>query len=375
MWERFSEITHQIHNKREKHYGQLRQKADELIARKKELIKQLEEIPTEKIDAHHSWQEAIKEVDAIRQEFRELGRIRRPENDEIWGHFRSSLRQFNLRKNQFYKNLKKDHQENLEKKRELLAIAEELKDSEDWRTTTNEMKRIQAEWKRIGHVPKSESDKIWKQFRAACNHYFNRLTESNKEREKALEGNYDQKEKLLQKLREYRPAAGKQKESVKALKTIIQQWKAIGPVPRSKNNIEGAFNRELDKQFQSIDVDRAESQRIRFENKMESLTDQGGQRQLQKERNHLNRQIDEARKELGQLETNLSFFSSSNPENPLLKEAEKNIQKQREQIELMEAKHKMLNVKIRKMKKEQEAVDAKKEENHDPAESKGKAMD
>ncbi len=354
MWERFSEATRKIHEKREEYYAGLREKAGDLIEEKKKLIEKLKEVNYEGIDTHHKWQKAIKQVEGIRTDFKRIGRISHPENDTLWDEFRSLLREFNHAKNQYYKNLKKDHQENLAKKRELVEIAESLKDSEDWRNTTNEMKRIQAQWKKIGHVPKSESDKIWKQFRSACNHYFDRLTEHNKDKDKALEGNFTAKSEMLEGLKAYEPPKDNQKKAVGELKDMINSWKELGPVPRAKNHIESEFNKVLDQKFKAIDLDRKESQRIRFENKMEALTDGSDDRQLAFERQAIRKQMDDAQKELNQLETNMSFFSSSNPNNPLLKEAEKNIRHQREQIELLKEKLKMLNVKIREVNKPEE---------------------
>lgn len=354
MWERFSEATKNLHEKREQYYAEMRERANELIEEKKKLLSRLKDIDYSDIDSHHRWQKSIKDVEGIRSDFRKLGRISHPENDSIWDEFRALLREFNHSKNQYYKNLKKEHHENLAKKRELVEIAEKLKDSDDWGEATNEMKRIQAEWKKIGHVPKSESDKIWKQFRSACNHYFDRLTEHNKDRDKALEGNYTAKQEKLQELKAYEPAGEDQKQSVARLKEIINAWKELGPVPRSRNQIEVEFNKVLDQKFKAIDMDRKESQRIRFENKMDAMTDGNNDRQLSYERQAIRKQIDEAQKELNQFETNMSFFSSSNPNNPLLKEAEKNIRRQKEQIELLQEKLKMLNVKIREINKAEE---------------------
>ncbi len=357
MWQRFSEATKKLHDRREEFFEQLRSQREELIKKKKELVEMLKGIPTADIKTHSQWQNTIKKTESIRQEFKTIGRINHPENDEIWEQFRGILRDFNHAKNQFYKELKKEHQENLAKKRELLQIAENLKDSEDWKATTNEMKRIQAQWKRIGHVPKSESDKIWNQFRGACNHFFNRLTEHNKEKDHELEINFQKKEELMKKLEAFTPLEN-QKESLNALKGIIQEWKNIGRVPRDKNKIENAYNKLLDSKFAEIDMDRQESQRIRFENKMENLVDQGGDYQLRKEKDFLNRKLDEARKELAQLETNINFFSSSSASNPFVKEAEKNIEKQKRVIEDLQQKIKMLNIKMREIKKAREEEDS-----------------
>ncbi len=349
MWERFSEATKKLHDRREEYYEALKGKREELIQQKKELVQKLKDYPFSNIDKHSGWQKAIKDIEAIREEFRKIGRINHPENDIIWDEFREVLRNFNRQKNGFYKELKKEHHENLEKKRALLEIAEKLKDSEDWRETTQEMKRIQSQWKRIGHVPRSESDKIWKQFRGACNHFFNRLTEHNKDLDKSFEKNLEAKLALMEELKNFKPGAS-QKESVKILKDVINRWKAIGRVPRGKNQVERDFNTLLDNQFKAIDLDRQESQRIRFENKMSNLVDQGGDESLAREKAQLRKQRDDAQKELNQLETNLNFFSSSNPNSPFIKEAESKVKHQKDLIDSIDEKIKMISVEIRRVK-------------------------
>jgi hypothetical protein len=359
MWERFSAATKKLHDRREEYYEEQKEKSAELIEQKKSLVQKIEEFPFENIKSHNKWQEAIKGVEAIREGFRKIGRVNHPENDVIWDKFREVLREFNHLKNQFYKDLKKDQHQNLLKKKALLDLAESLKDSDDWKVTTNEFKRIQADWKRIGHVPRAESDKIWKKFREACNHFFNRLTDHNKDLDKSYDGNFESKEALLEKLKGFE-GSGDQKADVQSLMNIINEWKSIGRVPRDKTNIESDFNNALDGQFKAIDLDRKESQRIRFENKMNSMAERSGNdRELVKEKDYLRRKREEAQKELNTLENNMAFFSSSNPNSPFMKEAEKNISKQRDIINELTEKMKMLSKTIKEMNtpKEEEPSD------------------
>ncbi len=359
LWQTFSEVSHKLHEKRESYYSNLREKAGEMVEAKKELIEELKKMP-QQYEAHHQWQTAMKQLDEIAGKFRKIGRVNHPDNDKVWDDFRTVLKEFNHSKNQYYKGLKKAHHDNMAKKQALLELAEKLKDSDDWRETTNEFKRIQADWKKIGHVPKSESDKIWKKFRAACNHFFERLSESNKEHEKSLVKNLETKQLILDELQKMELDASDQKKSVQALKAVIAKWKEAGQVPRDGAKVEKDFSQALDAKFKSIDLDRKESQKIRFENRMDNMSDHGGENELRREREHVKRQIDDARKELSQLETNLSFFTSSNPKNPFIQEGQKNIQRQTEQIEMHQEKHKMLNVRIRGIQKAAEqAAEAK----------------
>ena len=111
----------------------------------------------------------------LREEFFNAGKVPRSKNQDTWNAFKENVRRFNRKKNAFYKSLKKQQYENLEKKKELIQIAEDNKDSDDFKTVTPLMKKIQADWKKIGHVPRKDSDKVWKQFKKACNHYFDRM--------------------------------------------------------------------------------------------------------------------------------------------------------------------------------------------------------
>jgi hypothetical protein len=222
LWEEFSAITKKFHEKREEHYQKLREKSKELLIDKRSLVEKIKEIPRN-FTRHHEWQNAIKEISEIQDKFKKIGRLNIPENDEVWEELKTVLREFNHAKNEFYKDLKKDHQENLNKKRALLEKAEALKDSDDWRNTANELKRIQADWKKIGHVPKSESDKIWKSFRKACNHFFDRMTENNAKADKAFEENQVKKEEILAEIEGLTIDPKKKKEALSSIKSFINR--------------------------------------------------------------------------------------------------------------------------------------------------------
>lgn len=354
LWQKFSEITKQIHEKREAFFKELKAKREELLVEKRALVKQIQEIP-QNFKKHHEWQKAIKDINKIQEEFKKIGRLNVSGNDEVWEEFRTALRDFNQAKNQFYKDLKKEHQVNLEKKRALLAKAEELKDSDDWRNTANALKKIQADWKKIGHVPKSESDKIWKEFRAACNHFFNRLTSHNKDRDQELEGNANSKLKVIEALEAYKPDLKDKKGTIAKLKEFIADWKSQGPIPRKmRGDLDARFNKGVDAIFKAIDMDRAESQRIRFENKMDSLAEQGVHK-LQDERDFLRRKLDEAKKELIQLENNMSLFNFSDPNSPFVKEAQKNIENQKAVVTNLQEQVQLIRSKMEALKKAQEA--------------------
>lgn len=336
MWDKFSEATKKVHDKRHSYYEELKASREERLAKKAEYVDQMANMKLDSLKSHRQWQKAIEEMNKLREAFKKLGRINLPGNDELWEKYSLINRDFNRTKNAFYKDLKREQRENLEKKKVLLARAEELKDSEDWRDAANELKRLQREWKNIGFAPRAESDRVWNEFRAACNHFFERLKSKNSDRDKEYAKHFTAKEKLLKKLEEFDPV--KAKKGIDELKGFIEDWKSIGPVPRDKREIENQFNGLLDKHFKALKVDKKESAMIRFENRMQHIAQDGDDRAIQKEEDFLRRKIDEAKMELNQLENNMGFFANADPKNPLVKEAQKRIDQQKEQIELLKEK-------------------------------------
>jgi hypothetical protein len=361
MWEEFSGITKELRDKRELFFDKLRERRDELIREKRDIVGQMAAIPTD-YQRHKQWQEAIQKINELGEAFKKIGRLNHPENDSVWEAYREAQRNFNRAKNNFYKEQKKEHLANLKLKKDLLEKAESLKNSENWRETANALKKLQADWKKIGHVPKSESDKIWKQFRGACNHFFDRLTEHNKAKDAAFVDNQKAKEALLEKMEKTELDVSDKKQALKEIKSFINEWKQIGLVPRkAKDQLEKAFTKKIDGFFEAIDMNRREAQRMRFENKIESIAEHGGNREMRSEKNHLQRKVEEAQKELNQLETNMSFFRNSNPKSPIVMEAQKKIDEQKRHIDALKEQQKMLNIKLHEMVKE-ESADQNKEE-------------
>lgn len=355
MWEQFSAATKKIRKQREAYYHDLQERKDQIIEEKKALVEKIKEIPRNH-SRHGEWQKAMQAVNELAEHYKKLGRLRHPENDVVWESLKEAMREFNHAKNEFYKNLKKEHHKNLEAKKALLAKAEELKDSEQGQEATDTFKKLQADWKKIGHVPKAESEKVWKAFHAACNHYFERLTAKNKEREATLDKNVDAKKALLDELEKV-DTATEPKEALKKVKQLIGSWKKAGPLPGAKKGMEKKFSTLLDAKFKALDMDRKESRRLQYETKMADMTEQGGDEKLKKEKDFLQRKLEEARRELNQLETNLSFFSSAQSNNPLLAEAQKNLDRKQQEIDDLLERIKMLAVKRREMKAEKEQED------------------
>ena len=298
---------------------------------------EIEELVKKPVSTHGAWQKAIKDLEILRKKFKSFGPLHHPKNDEIWERFREANREFNRAKNNFYKGLKKQQSENLNLKKELLGKVEAIKDSDNWKDTAAELKRIQVQWKKIGYVPKAESDKIWEEFRNACNHFFNRLTKFNSGLDEAFKVNLVKKQEMLKEVEAFEISEDGKADMAK-LQEMIKTWRGLGRVPRADKEIETTFSHVIDKKFEGLKIEKSQGVLMRFENKLASILEANDKFRLDKEFDLVRRKIDEAKKEMMQLQNNISFFAHVDDSNPLVKEVNKNINRLNEQVETLKAK-------------------------------------
>lgn len=336
IWERFSAATKTIHQKRQDYFKNQDEIHEVNLVAKNEIIRKILLITERPANNHSGWQKLIKEIEALREEFFNAGRVPYKDNEKTWSAFKDAVRRFNRNKNSFYKNLKKAQHTNLEKKMELVKIAEEHKDSEDYDQTTPLMKKIQADWKKIGHVPRKYSDKIWNEFKSACNHYFNRLHERKNEYLKDELDAYEKKKDFMDSLKAYQLSGDKEKD-LEQIKSFISEWKSLGRVPQNKKSIEGKFNKVLDALFKKLDLGKKKSELIKYGNKVDQLANSDNENLIQNERIFIRRKIDEVKSEIRQLENNLQFINADDS-NPIVMDVRKNIDKHHEDLELWKAK-------------------------------------
>jgi hypothetical protein len=332
IWERFKNATKIIHDKRQVYFSEMDKVHEKNLAKKHEIIASIETINQDNSNSHSAWQKKIKDIEVLRDSFFKAGKVPIKVNEATWAKFKDVVRTFNKQKNAFYKGLKKNQFENLQKKLDLIKVAEDNKDSDDFETVTPLMKQIQNEWKKIGHVPRKDSDKIWNQFKTAATR-----NSANKE---GLEV-FNKKTELLNTIKALE-FSGEQKSDLQLIKDNITKWKDLGIVPTNKRYIEGKFYKTLDNLFDKLNIDKTEAELIKFENKLEALNNNEDSRVLDNERSFIKKKIDDVKSEINQLENNLQFFTNVKDDNPLVKEVHTNIQNHKDSLELWKTKLKKI---------------------------------
>ncbi len=328
-WEEFREVSNKIHLRKSELSAQIEQEQSKNLELKNQIIAKIKEFanPQEKAN-HQFWQNAIKKVEELRTDFLKIGGVPRKLSNQNWTEFKTGLRAFNAKKNEFYKGLKGNQQTNLEEKLKLIKTAQDNMQSEDWETTVPLFKKLQEDWKNIGHVPRSMTNKVWEDFRTACNTFFDNFREKNAATTDNWKENFKQKKLILEELKNIIHEEGSQMK-IEALKTA---WNNIGKVPRDKMSINTEFNKTLREKLKLNNINE-------FELKEEGLSEI----QMTDKARKIKNQISELEAEVAKLENNISFFSNASADNPLLKDTFLSIESKKEQIEnLKESLHNII---------------------------------
>ena len=332
VWQKFSAITKEIHDKRHEHFRDMKSKYQDIIALKLAVIDRFNAYDTSNNKTHKDWQNSIVETEKLRQEYFNAGKLPYAKSEEVWQKFKTATKKFNSSKNHFYKDEKSEQQENLKKKIALIEIAESLKESEDWEVATEAMKKIQADWKKIGHVPRKFSDDIWNKFKAACNSYFDRYHDQKNSVSKEQQANVDAKKTFLETLKEEKEHT---KESVL---DAIKTWQELGQLPRNVRYLEGKFNKQIDRLLEGLSLDKKEVAMLKFTHVIDGLLVNEDFRKLDSEQLFIRKKMDEVVKEMQQLENNLGFFSNAKDDNPLVLNVKNRVNEFKEDLKIWKEK-------------------------------------
>lgn len=329
-WEEFKEVSNLIHDRKSELLAHIQEEQKANLDKKNKIIEELKKLAaTEKSATHSQWQQAIKTAEDLRTEFLKTGSVPKKISNQNWNDFKLALRAFNSAKNIFYKSLKTSQVDNLNEKMKLIQTAKDNMNSEDWETGVPLFKKLQEDWKNIGHVPRSQTNKIWDDFREACNTFFDNYRIKNNAQTDDWKVNYTQKKALLEELKE----TGSTDGSIEKIEQIKNSWNSIGKVPRDKMAINTEFNKTLREKLKLNKINE-------FDLKEEGLSES----QLTDKARKIKNQIADLEAEIVKLENNLSFFGKVSRDNPLLKDTFNKIDEKKDQLEsLRQSFHKIIS--------------------------------
>jgi hypothetical protein len=336
IWERFRAATSVINKRYQAHFEEMKAQQQKNLEAKEALCEKVEAIANKEITSSSEWNALSKAIEEIQAEWRTIGFATRKENQKVYERFRAACDKFFERKRASFSEFKDSMNENLAKKMAIIEEAEKLKDSTDWKATSDRFIELQKEWKEIGAVPRKKSEQIWKRFRAACDAFFT-ARDNRPDGQGSLSANLAAKKALIQEINAYEPNP---ETDAQAQKDFAEKWNAIGFVPfKEKDAIQAAYKEAMAAKFPGFGS--------RGPRRNERGGAPRGERRPMTETDRLKEQFNALQQEIQTFENNIGFFGMS-------KGAEKLKAQMQERIDAAKVKLEELKAQIRAKEAEEQ---------------------
>jgi hypothetical protein len=346
IWSRFKAASTVVNKRHQQYFEDLRAKEEDNLARKTVLCERVEALVAEECKGSGDWEKKTKEIIDIQTEWKTIGFAPQKMNVKIFERFRAACDDFFARKAEYFKVLKDSFKDNADKKRALVEKANALKDSTDWKSTSDKLILLQKEWKTIGVVPKKLGDQLWEEFLAACNHFFEARNAANAGQRNEEHSNLEKKRSIIEQLKAVAAEAGENIQET--VQKLVAEYNAVGHVPfREKDKLYKEYHEVLDKLYKEMNVNVAKRRLNNFKNKIKNVAEQG-ESALDNERARLMRQYDALKSEIQTYENNLGFLNASSKKgNSLIDEMNRKVQKLKDDFNLVREKIKAIDAENR----------------------------
>ncbi|OFX69444.1 MAG: hypothetical protein A2X12_11595 [Bacteroidetes bacterium GWE2_29_8] len=342
--DRFHIAIEKLSAKRKEHFEDTKQNEENNFNAKVALCEKVEELSELTYKNPKEWNEKTEQIFEIQKLWKSIGRANKLVNDEIWERFRKGIDKFFESKKDFFEGLKEVYVNNYNSKVNICVLAEGLKDNTNWKKTTEDLIRLQEDWKKIGPVDNKYSEKLWKRFRAACDVFFNNKSEYFKSINSIEKENYEKKLTLIKQLEEFQISEDNN-SNLDQLKQIQNDWMNIGHIPiEHKDTLQSQFRSLINKHFDTLNASNKGSNESFYKMKMETLKEtSSGQYKFNEEKVNISRKINTLKSDITLWENNIGFFVNSKGADKLIADFETKISKAKEELATLEDKLKILN--------------------------------
>ena len=344
LWERFKAATSKINKKHQEYFEDRKDEQKKNLEAKTVLCEKAEEIVALELKTHKDWDEKSKQLIELQKVWRTIGFAPKRDNNRIYERFRSACDKFFDAKREFYAQNKELQQNNLQMKTDLCVQAEALKDSTDWKKTTDEFIRIQKKWKEIGPVPRKQSDAVWKRFRAACDFFFDEKSKHFSVVDHEQEENLVLKRALIEEIKNYELTKDEDADLAQ-MKEFQRRWTEIGHVPfKEKDVIQNEFRDAINVHFDHLKIDDQQRNLLKFKSKMSNFSSSSrGQNKMRFERDKYITRLKQMENDLALLNNNIGFFANTKNAESLIDDVNRKIQSTQEKIELLKEKIRIID--------------------------------
>jgi len=353
IWNRFKEASTVVRKRHQEFFEARKAKEEENLQKKTELCEQVEAVETDGLKTFADWDAKTKEIIDLQSVWKTIGYAPQKFNTQVFERFRAACDKFFTQKSEFFKSVKESLNENLQKKTALVEKAEALKDSTEWRKTTDVLVELQKEWKTIGAVPRKVSDQLWKRFVGACDHFFEAKQEAHAGQRAEQLGNLEKKQGLIEQLKALADEAAEC--TVQKVRDLQQQWSEVGHVPmKEKDKIYEQYHEIVDALYKKLNISQAQRRLNSFRTTLKVTAEKEGN-SLMREREKLMRTYEMMKNEVQTYENNLGFLTASSKKgNTLVQEIQRKVEKLKGELDLLGQKIKAVNAELRKEQQEKE---------------------
>ena len=344
IWERFKEATSQINKRHHEYFEKQKDDQRKNLEAKMALCEEVESINLLEIKNFRDFDERADKIVELQKMWRTLGFAPKKQNNKVYQRFRDACDAFFEKKRGFYADNKEVQLTNLQLKTELCLQAEALQESTDWKATSDSLIKLQKEWKEIGPVPRKQSERSWKRFRKACDHFFNRKSEFFAKLDTSYEDNLKAKLSIIEELEKFEPGLDVQ-GAFDRLKDLQRKWTDIGFVPfNMKDEITNKYRDILNREFDKLKIGDDDKSILRYRSKLDNLkTNPKASRKVRNERDKFFTKIKQLESDIVLWENNIGFFAKSASADTLRREVEEKIDNAKKMIKTLEEKVKMID--------------------------------
>lgn len=344
IWERFKEATSQINKRHHEYFEKQKDDQRKNLEAKISLCEEVEAINLLEMKNFRDFDERADKVVELQKMWRTIGFAPKKQNNKVYQRFRDACDAFFEKKRGFYSDNKEIQLNNLQLKTELCIQSEVLQESTDWKSTSDALIKLQKEWKEIGPVPRKQSERSWKRFRKACDHFFNRKASFFAQLDTSYEDNLKAKLSIIEELEKFEPGADVH-SAFERLKELQRKWTDIGFVPfNMKDEITNKYRNALNKEFDKLKIGDEDKNILKYKTKLDNLkANPKASRKVRNERDKFFTKIKQLESDIVLWENNIGFFAKSANADTMIREVEEKIDNAKKMIKTLEEKVKMID--------------------------------
>ena len=351
IWARFKAASTVVNKAHQSHFEELKTQEEDNLQKKTALCEKVEELAKQEVKNSGEWEKLTKAIMDIQAEWKTIGFAPQKMNVKIFERFRAACDAFFTKKAEYFKNIKQTFAENAEKKKALVAKALEMKDSTDWKKTSDAFIQLQKEWKTVGMTTKKLGDALWEEFLGACNQFFEARNAATNSQYKEERENLTKKKSIIAQLKEHLENGAE--EATEIVNKLNEEFGKIGHVPfKEKDKIYKDYREVMDKISDKFNISLNKHKVEDFKNNLKNIVREGEDAVLA-ERSRLMRQYETMKQEIQTYDNNLGFLSvASKKGNSLIDEMNRRKEKLVADVQVIYEKIKSIDQEISKKSEE-----------------------